>query len=157
MPGNNGHDQPLEKNVVCLSLRELLRPPTCTNGVSETPCEKGALPQLDPTKVYELVILLPSFYNPDKNGDRKPIEPEIFEKTFAEIKQFVSGFRLYEGRGWCHSLRFRGDFDDHLRVELDALFSVEDMPFLQSWKLELTFRFQQDSIYMFFVGPIYEL
>jgi hypothetical protein len=154
MPGNNGHDKPPENKLGCLSLHELSHPRTSINGATEPRRNNDALPKLDHTKLYVLVILLPLYYNPDETGNRMPVERDVFEETFAEIRQFGSGYRLYEGEGWCHSMKFRGDFDGHVRIEIDALFSDEDVAFLQSWKKELTLRFQQDSVYMSLSGPV---
>lgn len=157
MPRNNGHGTHHENGARCVSLQDLLRPLTSPNGAGEQPCKDTAIPQLDPTKLYALVLFLPVWYNPDRNGNRKPVELRIFEQTLAEIKQFGSGFRISQGGGWGHGLRFGGDSDEHIRVEMDALFSLKDVKFLQLWKLELTLRFQQDSVYAFFVGPLIPL
>ena len=154
MPGNNGNDKPLEDKRECLLLHELSRPLTIANGALEVPDNNDALPQIDPTKFYALIILLPLYYNPDENGNRKPVERNVFEETLAEVRQFSSGYRLYDGEGWCHSERFRGDFDPHVRIEFDASFSNEDLVFLQSWKRLLRLRFRQDSVYMSLMGPV---
>jgi hypothetical protein len=143
--GNNRFPQNAGRSF---SLKELLHPPISTNGVALMPTNGDALSHAGGIQLQVLVVLLPLYYNRDENGERMPVERYKFEQTFAEIRQYCSGIRLYEGKGWCHSLRFRGDFDEHIRVEIDASFNGEDLVFLKSWKRRLEIRFGQDSIYM---------
>jgi hypothetical protein len=137
-----------------ISLNDLLRPPISTNGVAARSATNDAQRHAGQTQLQVLVILLPLYYNPDENGKRVRVEPCAFERTFAEIKQYCSGIRLYEGVGWCHSLRFRGDIDEHIKVEIDAFFNAEDLASLKNWKQKLEIRFHQDSIYMSLSGPV---
>src|ERR1035437_1282942 len=129
MSGENGHGHISENMPGCVSVQELLRPFALPNGAGKSSSEDDAVPQLDRTKLYMLVLLLPIRFNPDQNGNRTPVERRIFEQTFAEIKQLGTGYRIYQGGGWGHSLRFGGDFDEHIRVEFDALFGVNDINF----------------------------
>ncbi len=149
--GQNGF---LENAGRSFSLNELLRLDTSTNGVLETCAKDDTLPRVGQIQLQVLVILLPRYYNPDGNGKRVPVERSAFEQTFAEIRQYCSGFRLYEGQGWCHGLRFRGDFDEHIRIEIEAVLSDADVVFLKNWKRQLEIRFRQDSIYMSLYGPV---
>lgn len=48
-----------------------------------------------------LVILLPTFYNPDALGVRKKkIEPEKWLLTMAEIERLFSGYQQLHVNGW---------------------------------------------------------
>jgi hypothetical protein len=155
MPGDDGHDKPPGNGRHRVSLRELMDQFVSTNGASGKIDKVDTLPRIDPTQLYRLEVLLPLFYNNrDERGDRIPVELSVFEKTFGEVQQYFSGFRLYEGGAWTHSIRFRGDFDGHIVVMVESFFTGEDMTFLKRWKRELILRFKQDSIYMSLSGPV---
>lgn len=142
MFGDNGHERFLENAGHSFSLRDLLEPLTSPNGVAETPTDSSQ-PRTSQIRPRVLVILLPLYYNPDENGKRIRVERCRFTQTFAEIRQYCSGFTLYKGEGWCHSLRFRGDFDEHIKIEIESCFTNEDIAFLKTWKRDLEIRFQQ--------------
>jgi hypothetical protein len=154
MPGNNGQYRFLKDERCVLSSHRPAGPLVSTNGTSAPPVKGEEPPQTDLKHLQALIILLPLYYNPDRNGSRKPVERCALEQTFAEIKQFGVGYKVYEGEGWSPSTRFRGDFDEHIRIEIEASFNDADIAFLKSWKRDLEFRFQQDSIYMSLYGPV---
>ncbi len=154
MLGKNGRRRLLENKRRGFPSHELMRPLALTNSTSKPPAKDNTLLHVDELRLQVLVILLPLYHNADRNGNRMPVERGVLEQTFAEIRQFCSGYRVYEGEGWCHSIRFRGDFDEHIRIEIEALFNDADIEFLKCWKRELELRFVQDSIYMSLYGPV---
>ena len=157
MPADDGHDKAPENGRHRVSLGSLMDQFVSTNDASEKIDKVDTLVRVDPTQLYRLEVLLPLFYNNrDECGNRIPVELPVFEKTVGEIRQNFSGFRLYEGAGWTHSIRLRGDFDGHFLILIEAFFTNEDVSFLRSWKRELTIRFKQDSIYMSFF-PVFWL
>ena len=47
-----------------------------------------------------LVILLPTYYNPNALGVRKKVEPEKWRATTAEFERFFSGYQRMHIKGW---------------------------------------------------------
>ena len=63
-----------------------------------------------------LVVLLPTFYNPDAMGARKKIETEKWRITMAEIDRLFSGYQQMHITGWNREDNVK---DDLYRFEID--------------------------------------
>jgi hypothetical protein len=109
--------------------------------------------------VVTVLIPLPLTYNPDAKGDRLKIEKEKFVHTMEEIsKQFGGGvlhrFENDPPEGFWYD---RGDlYRDVLAfLEVDIPDIVEAREWLHSYaKTILTARFQQEAVYLKFIGPM---
>jgi len=105
------------------------------------------------------LILLPVTYNADAEGERKPVEDAKFMTTADEIaREFGGGtiFRFQGGRAegfwWEKGVLFQ---DDLAVVEVDVPDSAASREWLRRYvKNVLLERFQQEAIYIKFVGPI---
>jgi hypothetical protein len=92
-----------------------------------------------------LVILLPTYYNPDALGARKRIEPEKWRATMVEIERFFSGYQRMHINGWNSEDNVK---DDLYRFEIDLIVSPAKVAAILRWKHVLERRFEQRSIYM---------
>lgn len=102
-----------------------------------------------------LTVLIPRFYNPDRHGIRKPIEPEKIEETEREMMGYFSGYQKFLIEGGYRDRGTGEEFYDALiRFEIDAEFDSGDRAFLNAWKQTLEERFQQRVIYMKLIGPV---
>lgn len=108
------------------------------------------------------LILLPVTYNPDALGRRSPVEDAKFLMTAEEIaKRFGGGtiFRFQEGRAqgvwWDKGVLFQ---DDLAVVEVDVPDSGASREWLRRYAKDVLMdRFQQEAIYIKFVGPIEQM
>jgi hypothetical protein len=105
-----------------------------------------------------VLVPLPTFYNPDAKGHRRPIEGEKFTATAGEIaKRFGGGvlWRFPEGtapRGywWNEGLL---EIDVLAMLEVDIQDTEENRRWFERYASEvLTERFQQIAIYLKFYG-----
>ena len=94
-----------------------------------------------------LVILLPTYYNPDAMGERKKIEPEKWRITMAEIEQLFSGYQQIHITGWNRDDNVK---EDLYRFEIDLFVTPAKVAAILRWKHLLKRRFKQRSIYMRF-------
>jgi hypothetical protein len=92
-----------------------------------------------------LVVLLPTYYNPDAMGERKEIEPEKWRITMAEIERRFSGYQQIKIIGWNRDDNVK---DDLFRFEIDLLATPAKVAAILRWKYVLKRRFKQRSIYM---------
>jgi len=108
------------------------------------------------------LILLPVTYNPDAAGQRKPVEDVKFMMTAEEIaREFGGGtiFRFQWGRAegfwWEKGVLFQ---DDLAVVEVDVPDSSASRQWLRRYAKDVLLeRFQQEAIYIKFVGPIEQM
>jgi len=109
-----------------------------------------------------VLLRLPLFYNPDKDGNRAPVEDEKFLRTADEIAHRFGGGTLFR---FAHDAP-RGFWWDRGIVDQDVLALVEvDVPntadsraWLRTYAEQiLCERFQQKAIYLKFVGPVDQL
>lgn len=111
------------------------------------------------TTVVTVLIPLPLTYNPDSKGQRHEIEEQKFIQTMEDISaQFGGGvlhrFQNDPPEGFWYN---RGDlYRDVLAfLEVDVPDTTEARAWLQSYaKSVLTTRFQQEAIYLKFIGPV---
>jgi hypothetical protein len=106
-----------------------------------------------------VLIPLPMYYNADERGAREAVEDKKFLLTASEVSLRFGGgtlFRFAEGRA-------RGFWWDKGILHQDTLALLEvDVPDTarsRSWlrryaKTVLIERFEQDAIYLKFVGPV---
>lgn len=124
----------------------IIRPSVRGNGAS-SPAQTAAF--------RTLVVLIPRFYNPDRQGFRKLIEAGKIEETEREMLDYFFGYQkfLIEG-GYLDAGTGETFYDTLIRFEIDGEFDSEDRAFLNAWKQILEERFQQRAIYMKLVGPV---
>ncbi len=111
------------------------------------------------TPIVTVLIPLPLTYNPGAKGHRRQIEEQKFVQTMKEIAvQFGGGvmhrFQNDPPQGFWYD---RGDiYKDVLAfLEIDIPDTADARTWLQSYaKSVLTKRFQQEAIYLKFVGPV---
>jgi hypothetical protein len=96
-----------------------------------------------------LILLLPLRYNPDEAGRRMPIPKVLIERTVREMREMFSGYTLLPAQGWyLDEVTMKGLTDDLVRIEVDGVFTGDDLCALHYWKQKLERRFKQDYIYM---------
>lgn len=108
------------------------------------------------------LILLPVTYNPDAQGRRMPVEDAKFVTTADEIaREFGGGtiFRFQEGSAegfwWEKGVLFQ---DDLAVVEVDIPDSGDSREWIRKYSKDVLMeRFQQEAIYIKFVGPIEQM
>lgn len=101
-----------------------------------------------------LVVLLPTYYNPDALGARKKIEPEKWRVTMVEIEQLFSGYQQLHITGWNREDNVK---DDLYRFEIDLIVTPAKAAAMLRWKHALERRFEQRSIYMRFSERVFWL
>jgi hypothetical protein len=101
-----------------------------------------------------LVVLLPTYYNPDALGARKKIEPEKWRVTMAEIERLFSGYQRMHITGWNREDRVN---DDLYRFEIDLIVTRAKADAILRWRQTLERRFEQRSIYMRCFEPTFWL
>ena len=109
-------------------------------------------------KVCALVVL-PIEYNPDEQGNRKPVEDEKLKVSAEEISKEFDGAALYrfekgQARGfwWDKGILFK---DELAVVEAIAPDSSESREWIRRYARDvLRPRFDQKAICIKFVGPI---
>lgn len=111
-------------------------------------------------RMVAALIPLPRFYNPDEQGDRKPVEDEKFVLTAEEIaRKFRGGatlfvFRNGEMRGFWWDRGFV-DKDVNALLVVDMPDTTESCAELESYAEDVLLdRFQQKAIYITYVGPV---
>ena len=92
-----------------------------------------------------LVVLLPTYYNPDAMGARKKIEPEKWRATTAEIERLFSGYQQVHITGWNREDNVK---DDLYRFEIDLIVTRAKAAAILRWRHTPKRRFEQRSIYM---------
>ncbi|HUN84793.1 MAG TPA: hypothetical protein VMU48_10460 [Terracidiphilus sp.] len=96
-----------------------------------------------------LILLLPLFHNPDSKGYRKPISGVLIQRTIDEMRRMFSGYTLARVMGWYwDEAKNTGLPDELMRLEVDGVFSGNDLYVLHTWKERLRRRFRQNFIYM---------
>lgn len=96
-----------------------------------------------------LILLLPLFHNPDSRGYRKPISAALTRRTMDEMQQMFSGYTISRVTGWYwNRVENTGVPDELVRLEIDGVFTGNDLCTLREWKSRLRRRFKQDHIYM---------
>ncbi len=96
-----------------------------------------------------LILLLPLFHNPDTKGHRKPVSKALIQRTIDEIQRMFSGYTLARVMGWYwDETKKEGVPDELMRLEVDGVFTGNDLQALHEWKGKLRRRFKQDYIYM---------
>ncbi|OFV96440.1 MAG: hypothetical protein A3H28_01900 [Acidobacteria bacterium RIFCSPLOWO2_02_FULL_61_28] len=113
-------------------------------------------------KKITALIPLPLYYNPDPSEKRRPVEDEKFVRTAEEIAAMFGGGTLYRfeqesPRGfWWNA----GIVSDNVLALLEVDFpdTAANRAKLISYARDvLKERFEQDAIYVKFVGPIESL
>ncbi len=103
----------------------------------------------NPQHWQTLILLLPLFYNPDSKGYRKPISNTLIQRTISEMQRMFSGYTLARVMGWYwEETKSVGVPDELVRLEVDGVFTGDDLRALHEWKRRLRRRFRQDYIYM---------
>lgn len=108
------------------------------------------------------LILLPVTYNPDAKGRRRPVEDAKFMMTADEIARKFGGGTIFrfqrgsaEGFWWQKGVLFQ---DDLAVVEVDVPDSGASREWLRRYAKDVLLeRFQQEAIYIKFVGPIEQM
>ena len=108
------------------------------------------------------IIVLPIEYNADEGGRRRPIEDEKYVETADDIaKEFGGGtfFRFPKGQAqgfwWGKGILFR---DELAAVEVDVPDTATSREWLRKYVKEILLRrFEQEAIYIKFVGPIEQM
>jgi hypothetical protein len=96
-----------------------------------------------------LILLLPLFHNPDSKGYRKPVPRALIQRTIDEMQRMFSGYTLAQVMGWYwNETKREGVPDELVRLEVDGVFTGDDLRALHEWKKKLRRRFKQDYIYM---------
>jgi hypothetical protein len=97
-----------------------------------------------------LILLIPLRYNEtDSAGYRKPIPELLIKRTIQEMREMFSGYTLLPAKGWYwDDVRIIGVSDDLVRIEVDGIFTGDDLHTLHDWKKRLRRRFKQNYIYM---------
>lgn len=96
-----------------------------------------------------LILLLPLFHNPNSKGYRKPISKALIQRSIDEIQRMFSGYTLAQVMGWYwDETEKEGVPDELVRLEVDGVFTGNDLRVLHDWKMKLRRRFKQDYIYM---------
>jgi len=114
-------------------------------------------------QVVTALILLPTFYNPDVEGNRHPIEDDKFIQTAKEVSELLGeGGILHLWRDsppagfWWNQGVVETDVLALLEVDLED--TEENRNRLESYaKAVLLSRFQQEAIYIKFVAPVERL
>lgn len=109
-----------------------------------------------------ILIPLPVFYNQDSVGRRALIEEEKFMTTAEEISRRFGGGVLHrfendppEGFWWSKGVLSQ---DQLAAFEVDILDTDENRRWVKSYaKNVLLKRFNQDAIYLRFIGPVESL
>ena len=113
------------------------------------------------TKITAL-IPLPLYYNPEPSGKRRPVEDEKFVRTAKEIAEMFGGGTLHRfdqtpPRGFWWNAGVVSD-DVLALLEVDLPDTAANRAKLISYARNiLKKRFEQDAIYVKFVGPIESL
>ena len=96
-----------------------------------------------------LILLLPLFHNPDLKGYRKPVSKALIQRSIDEMQRMFSGYTLARVMGWYwDEAEKEGVPDELVRLEVDGIFTGNDLRVLHDWKKKLRRRFRQDYIYM---------
>ena|SRR5579859_3187758 len=96
---------------------------------------------------FSMILHIPLFYNPDRNGLRRPVEPAKLRETIEEVRQHFSAYSHSRVGGWNRDEQTAAEFTDkHLRFEIDAVFDHHKLAFIKSWKTTLENRFEQHEI-----------
>lgn len=100
-----------------------------------------------------LEIYIPTFYNPDKNGDRKSIElrkHRLVKNQIVDKFKAVSIHPLTVQGIWVDPETNKRHFDNCYRFEV-CINPREDVgTYLEEWKKELEDLFEQFEIYMIY-------
>lgn len=110
-----------------------------------------------PRAIITVLIPLPLFYNPDKHGARKPVEEHKFTVTAEEISEKFGGGVIHrfeeespKGFWWNKGILSR----DELAV-LEVDIPDDCRPWMKSYAKDVLLkRFDQEAIYLRFIGPI---
>ncbi len=81
-----------------------------------------------------LLILLPTYYNPDALGVRKKIEPEKWHATMVEIERFFSGCQQMHINGWNSEDNVK---DDLHRFEVDLIVNSAKVAAILSTRMQI--------------------
>jgi hypothetical protein len=99
------------------------------------------------------LIPLPTFYNPDDQGERKPIEEEKFVETRVEVAEMFGGCVLHYSRTepphgvwWNLGILYH---DELAALEVDIPNTPEAREQLRAYALDVLLgRFEQEAIYV---------
>ena len=111
------------------------------------------------TSVVTVLIPLPLTYNPDAHGARSPIEQEKFDKTMEEIAMRFGGGMFWafrndppQGFWWDRGTLYR---DVLAAIEVDIPDTADARAWLEFYARDVLLkRFNQEAIYLKFVGPV---
>ncbi len=110
-------------------------------------------------QVVTVLIPLPVYYNADEGGVRKAVEDEKFLLTANEISLRFGGgtlFRFAEGEAkglwWNNGILHQ---DTLALLEVDVPDTARSRSWLRRYaETVLSERFEQEAIYLKFVGPV---
>ncbi len=110
-------------------------------------------------RVVTVLIPLPVYYNADERGVRKAIEDEKFVLTAEEISHRFGGGTLFrfadgqaEGLWWNKGILHQ---DTLALLEVDVPDTARSRSWLRRYaETVLIERFEQEAIYLKFVGPV---
>lgn len=104
-------------------------------------------------------LLIPLYYNPDKQGYRVPIEPERIHATKEEVTRRFGGFTsttLYNEGKWISKKTGKEQEDITKTFYIDLEPSPENIKWLLEYKEKLKERFKQEEVYMT-ISPVFVL
>lgn len=98
-------------------------------------------------------ILLPLYYNPDKNGVRRKIDGNEFSETYKDLVNQFGGCTINpapQSGGWINP-----DTGKEIKDELTIYWVIceeteENKLFLKNFKEVIKKRFQQDDILLYY-------
>jgi hypothetical protein len=108
------------------------------------------------------IIRLPLEYNPDSHGHRRRVEDEKYVETAKEIAEKFGGGTLFrwehgnpKGFWWGCGVLYD---DDLAAIEVDVPDTRESRQWLREYARRILIaRFEQEAIYIKFVGPIEQM
>ncbi len=109
-------------------------------------------------RIVTVLVHLPTLYNPDKTGNRRPIDDERFMLTSEELAQKFGGGTLWRfpqgiaptGFWWSRGIL---STDALAILEVDIPDTREARTWIKKYAQEaLIERFEQDAIYLKFYG-----
>jgi hypothetical protein len=95
--------------------------------------------------IHTLTILIPRFYNPGPNGERKRIEWRKLRHTISEMRLLFSGYTVVRARGWNREDSVRDKF---LQFQIDLALTPCIWESMHAWEKMLRRRFRQRAMYM---------
>ncbi|MFH1333059.1 MAG: hypothetical protein ABIH53_02380 [archaeon] len=96
-------------------------------------------------------ILLPIYYNPDEEGNKREIEPEKMHQTKVELTNQFTGVTITQtiSDGMWNDPKNNKRYEDTTKtIYADINPSLKSLKFLVKYKGVLEERFEQEEIFM---------